>query len=84
LDNTLSVVTQLSIENFAMLPSEHPSTEPTCSINWQRVIKPPKTRADDFLWTCLPVGATALGEPWTPLQPVSTVRFLSLSLDSTF
>jgi hypothetical protein len=26
---------------------------------------------------CLPVGATALGEPWPPLQPVSTVRFLN-------
>jgi hypothetical protein len=26
---------------------------------------------------CLPAGATALGEPWTPLQPVSTVRFLN-------
>jgi hypothetical protein len=26
---------------------------------------------------CLPVGATALGEPWPTLQPVSTVRFLN-------
>jgi hypothetical protein len=26
---------------------------------------------------CLAVGTTALGEPWPPLQPVSTVRFLN-------
>jgi hypothetical protein len=26
---------------------------------------------------CLPVGATALVEPWPHLQPVSTVRFLN-------
>jgi hypothetical protein len=26
---------------------------------------------------CQPVGATALGEPWPPLQPVSTIRFLN-------
>jgi hypothetical protein len=26
---------------------------------------------------CLPVGATALGETWPPLQPVYTVRFLN-------
>jgi hypothetical protein len=27
--------------------------------------------------SCLPVGATTPGEPWPPLQPVSTVRFLN-------
>jgi hypothetical protein len=26
---------------------------------------------------CLAVGAAALDEPWPPLQPVSTVRFLN-------
>jgi hypothetical protein len=30
-----------------------------------------------LLIPCLPVGATALVEPWPPLQPVSTVQFLN-------
>jgi hypothetical protein len=30
-----------------------------------------------LVYTCRPVGATALGEPWLPLQPVPTVRFLN-------
>jgi hypothetical protein len=25
-----------------------------------------------YIYACLPVGARALGEPWPPLQPVST------------
>jgi hypothetical protein len=29
---------------------------------------------------CLPIGATALDEPWPPLQPVSTVKFLNITL----
>jgi hypothetical protein len=28
------------------------------------------------MYARLPVGAVALGEPWHPLQPLSTVRFL--------
>jgi hypothetical protein len=48
LDNTLNKVTQLSIENSSMLASEHPSMEPSCSINRKRVKKLPKTRSDDF------------------------------------
>jgi hypothetical protein len=49
-DKTTSEATQLSIENYAMLPSEHPSME-TTSINQKRVKKPPKTRSYDFLRT---------------------------------
>jgi hypothetical protein len=40
---------QSSIENCAMLPSVHPSTESTCFSKWKRFIRLPKTRSDDFL-----------------------------------
>jgi hypothetical protein len=32
---------------------------------------------DNRLDICLPVGGTALGEHWPPLQPISAVRFLN-------
>jgi hypothetical protein len=51
LDKTFSKVKQIRVENSAVPAPEHLSMEPTCSINPKRVKKPPKTRADDFLWT---------------------------------
>jgi hypothetical protein len=42
---------QSSIENCAMLPSVHPSTESTCFSKQKRFIRIPKTRSDYFLWT---------------------------------
>jgi hypothetical protein len=29
-----------------------------------------------FVYACLPVGATALVEPWPPLQPVSKYLYM--------
>lgn len=41
---------QSSIDNCAMLPSVHPSTESTDFSKQKRSIRLPKTRSDDFLW----------------------------------
>jgi hypothetical protein len=41
------------------------------------VYRYPPLSSNQIFPPCLPVGATALGEPWSPLEPVFTGRFLN-------